>query len=402
MRVAVLGCGAVGSVFAKLAAVDKLGEVVCLDRSPERAKVFLSYGVQVDVPIETVDALNSEELTRKLTGFDFVVNALPTFVRVNRREVLLNPLVMMAALRAGANYMDFACYGGRRRRAEQLMLARQFSEAGLLALINTGGSPGLSNILARSAYEELDSTQVITVMSLEDQRGSTFVIPWSREEMLSVASPELAYRSGRFELREPFAEAEVCEFPEPFGSVRCYSVSNDESYTLPHFFRIRDFRYLAGGSDIEVLRALYRLGIFSGKPIRVRKALLTPREVLYHILESTVNPAEVDAALKRGDLEDAYFAIHVVAEGEVSGEKALARRYVFFPSQRRVAQLMPGATYITYPTAVCALAMLKAVKGRRLRGVLPPEVLPRPLRRLVLEELEKHHIIVSEEFRVLP
>ncbi|MEM4563380.1 MAG: saccharopine dehydrogenase NADP-binding domain-containing protein [Thermofilum sp.] len=402
MRVAVLGCGAVGSVFAKLAVEEKLGEVVCLDRYPERAKASLSYGVQADVPVEAVDALDGEGLTRKLAGFDFVVNALPTFARVNRREILLNPLVMAAALRAGANYVDLACYGGKKRRAEQLSLAGQFSGEGLLALINSGGSPGLSNILARSAYEELDSTQTVTVMSLEDQRGSTFVIPWSREEMLSVASPVLAYRNGRFELQDPFAEAEVCEFPEPLGSVRCYSVSNDESYTIPHFLRIRNFRYLAGGSDIEVLRALYRLGIFSSKPLRLRKALVTPREVLYHILESAVNPAEVDAALREGDLEDAYFAIQVVAEGEVSGERALARRYVIFPSQRRVAQLMPGATYITYPTAVCALAMLKAVKGRRLRGVLPPEALPRPLRRLVLEELERRHIIVNEEFKVLP
>lgn len=401
MRLAVLGCGAVGSVFAKLAAAEKLGEIVCLDRRPDRAKAFLSYGLAADVPVEEVDALKVDELAQKLAGFDFVVNALPTFARVNRRELTLNPLVMLSALRAGANYLDFACYGGKRRKAEQLSLARKFGEEGLLALINSGGSPGLSNLLARDAYEELDSVQTITVMSLEDQRGSTFVIPWSREEMLNVASPELAYRNGRFELREPFAETEVCEFPEPVGSVRCYSVSNDESYTIPHFLRIKNFRYMAGGSDIEVLRSLYRLGIFSSKPIRIRRILVTPREVLYHILESTVDPAEVDNALREGDLEDAFFAIQVIAEGEVSGERALSRRYVMFPSQRKVAQTMPGATYITYPTAICALAVLKAVKGRRLRGVLPPEALPRPLRKLVFEELEKAHIIASEEFKVL-
>ena len=401
MRIAVLGCGAVGSVFARIAVLEKLGEVVCMDRSAERARAFLDFDETRDLPVEQVDASRVEELAQKLGGFDLVVNALPTFLRVGRREVPLNPLVMEAALRAGASYMDFACYGGRRRRAEQLSLSKRFRDAGLLALINAGASPGLSNILAREVYEELDSTSTVTIMSLEDQRGSTFVIPWSREEMLNVASEELAYRDGRFELREPFAESELCEFPEPVGAVRCYSVPNDESYTIPHFLRIRSLRYLAGGSDIELLRALYRLGVFSDRPIRVGRALVTPREVVYHVLQSAVTPKDVERALREGDLEDALFAIQVIGEGEVSGERAQARRYIVFPSQRRLHEVMPGSTYITYPTARCGVALLKAVKGRKLRGVLPPEALPRPLRRLVLEDLERARMIVNEEFKVL-
>jgi hypothetical protein len=123
--------------------------------------------------------------------------------------------------------------------------------------------------------------------------------------------------------------------------------------------------------------------------------------VIYHVLQSAVTPRDVERALREGDLEDALFAIQVIGEGEVSGERAQARRYIVFPSQRKLHELMPGSTYITYPTARCGAAMLKAVRGRKLRGVLPPEALPRPLRRLVLEDLEKARMIVSEEFRVL-
>uniref|UniRef100_A0A7C4BB62 Saccharopine dehydrogenase NADP binding domain-containing protein n=1 Tax=Thermofilum pendens TaxID=2269 RepID=A0A7C4BB62_THEPE len=401
MRLAVLGCGAVGSVFARIAVLEKLGEVVCMDRSVERARAFLDYEEVRDLPVEQVDASKVDELSQRLKGFDFVVNALPTFLRVGRRELPLNPLVMEAALRAGVNYVDFACYGGGRRRAEQLLFSKKFRDAGLLALINVGASPGLSNLLAREVYEELDSTHTITIMSLEDQRGSSFVIPWSREEMFNVASEELAYRGGRFELREPFAETELCEFPEPIGVLRCYSVSNDESYTIPHFLRIRSLRYLAGGSDIEVLRALYRLGIFSDRPLRVGRALVTPREVIYHVLQNAVTPKDVERALREGDLEDALFALQVVGDGEVSGERALAKRHIVFPSQRKLHEVMPGSTYITYPTARCGVALLRAVKGRKLRGVLPPEALPRPLRKMALEDLEKAHMIVNEEFKVL-
>lgn len=403
MRLAVIGCGAVGSVLARLAAKTGLaGEVVCMDRSAERARSYLeAVEGEAEVHVEEVDASQAETLASKLAGFDFAVNALPTFVRRNHAEKPLNPLVMGACLKAGVPYMDMACYGGRRRRAEQLALAGRFRAEGLLAVINAGASPGLTNILAREAYEDFDRAHSIKVMSLEDQRGSSFVISWSREEMLNVATPVLVYRGGRYLFQEPFAESTVCEFPSPLGAVRCYSVSNDESYTIPAFLRVRDYSYYAGGSDIETLRALYRLGVLEDKSVIVRGRPVPLRSLLYQVLREPSGPREVLKAVEEGDLEDAYFAVKVVVEGEVGGEKALSSRAVVFPSQRRVNELLPGATYITYPTALAALAILKQVRGRRLSGVYPPEALPGVIRRAVLEELENHRIIVNEEFRVL-
>lgn len=401
MRLAIVGCGAVGSAIARLAVAKKAAEeVVCFDQNPERAKRYLSFGEALDIPVDRVDALNPEELASKLKGFDLAVNALPTFARVGRREVPLNPLVMRAALKAGTGYVDLACYGGRRRRAEQLALSREFAGAGLSAVINFGASPGLSNVLVREACEDLDSVETVRVVSVEDQRGSTFVIPWSREEMLMSAAPALAYRNGRFVWLEPFGESAVFELPEPIGTLRCYTLLNDETYTVPFFVKLRSFYYYAGGSDIETLRALYRLGILSGERVRIGKALVSPRELLYHILPSSPAPEEVLRMVQEGELEDAYFAIEVVAEGEVSGEPAESRRLVLFPSQRRVNELLPGATYITYPTALCAVALVRALRGRRLRGVLPGEALPRYIRRLLLEYLEEDRIVVNEEFKV--
>lgn len=64
--------------------------------------------------------------------------------------------------------------------------------------ISTLYSPGLANILAREAYEDLEEVDELSIMTLEDQKGSTFVIPWSREEMLNVASIDLAYKNKQF------------------------------------------------------------------------------------------------------------------------------------------------------------------------------------------------------------
>lgn len=402
MRIAVLGCGAVGSVVARLALKTQVAsDVLCLDRNTERAKSFLDFEDGRGIPVEEADAAQVDSLAGKLKGFDVVVNSLPTFVRVGEREILLNPLVMEAALRAGIAYVDMACYGGKRRRAEQLALAKRFATEGVLAVINSGASPGLTNILAREAYEDFDRAYSVKIMSLEDQRGSSFVISWSKEEMLNVATPVLAYRNGKYVVSEPFAETALCDFPEPLGTVRCYSVSNDESYTIPAFLRIRDFSYYAGGSDIETLRALYRLGILEDRKVNVRGRTVPLRSVLYQVLREPSGPREVLRAVEEGDIEDAYFAVKVVVEGEVSGSKAVSIRSVVFPSQRRVNELLPGATYITYPTALAVVALIKSLKGRRLSGVYPPEALPGIVRRSVLEELENYRIFVNEEFRVL-
>ncbi|MEM4595477.1 MAG: saccharopine dehydrogenase NADP-binding domain-containing protein [Thermofilaceae archaeon] len=402
MRLAVLGCGAVGSAVIRLALAKKVaGEVVGFDRDPERAKLYLPAEEGLDVPVEQADALKVEELAGKLKGFDYVVNALPTFAITGSREVPLNPIVMSAALKAGASYVDMACYGGRRTRAEQLAFSRQFRDAGLLAVINFGASPGLSNVLAREVWEDLDRVERIRIVSVEDQRGSTFVIPWSREEMLMSASPVLAYRGGRYVWLEPFEETTVVELPEPIGTLRCYTVLNDECYTIPRFLRTRNFDYYAGGSDVEVLRALYRLGILSSEPVRIGKVLVRPKDLLYRVLPPSPRPSDVLRVCREGELEDAYFAIEVTAEGEAGGEPAESKRFVFFPSQTRVNEILPGTTYITYPTALCVVALLHSVKGRRLQGVMPGEALPRYIRRSLISFLEENRIMVGEEFKPL-
>jgi saccharopine dehydrogenase-like NADP-dependent oxidoreductase len=402
MKIAVIGCGLVGSLIARLATSEKIVEEVgCFDKDHDRAKKYLSYPDPLDIPIIEADALNLEAFSGTLSNYDYLVNALPTFIKKDKKEILLNPLLMSVALKANINYVDLACYGGKRKRAEQLSMAKQFLSQGLLALINMGVSPGLANILAREAYEDLEEVDELSIMTLEDQKGSTFVIPWSREEMLNVASIDLAYKNKQFFFREPFAEARVCSFPEPIGSIRCYSVSNDEAYTIPSLLKINSFAYLAGGSDIEMLRALYRLGFFEDTPIKIRKTYVSPREFLYYVLQTPISPDYVVKVMEEGDLEDAQFALQVQAVGNISSEKAVSTRYIIFPGQRTINKVLPGATYITYPTALSLVAVLRAVKGKRLRGVLPGELLPRPIRRIVLDYIRGKKIHIGEEFKTI-
>ncbi|MEM1853118.1 MAG: hypothetical protein QXR56_05460, partial [Thermofilaceae archaeon] len=133
----------------------------------------------------------------------------------------------------------------------------------------------------------------------------------------------------------------------------------------------------------------------------IGKVLVRPKDLLYRVLPPSPRPSDVLRVCREGELEDAYFAIEATAEGEAGGEPAESKRFVFFPSQTRVNEILPGTTYITYPTALCVVALLHSVKGRRLQGVMPGEALPRYIRRSLISFLEENRIMVGEEFKPL-
>jgi saccharopine dehydrogenase-like NADP-dependent oxidoreductase len=399
MKIAIIGCGATGSVIARLLSREKfVNDFICLDKNIKRAKKFLGKG---GFRVEKVDARNTKELSKKIKDCDWVINALPTAYYLMGREILWNPRIMKVALKNGINYYDLACFGGKSTTAEQLHFQKKFEKEKLLAIINAGASPGLSNLLARENADELDIVEKIIIRTLEEQEGSEFILPWSKEEMLDMVCDVLIYANKKFRFKEPFSEVSAYEFPSPFKRMYCYLISNDETYTIPHFISTRYLDVKNAGSDIEILRTLYRLGIFEDKPMYFRKMKILPRNFIYSILPDVPTSREMIRIMKKGILEDGFFGIFVETLGKVVGKKVLVKSYTIFPSQKGINDILPGATYITYPTGVCVIAFLKTIYKRKIYGVLPPETFNKKIREKVIEELEKRKIIISSEYKTL-
>jgi saccharopine dehydrogenase-like NADP-dependent oxidoreductase len=399
MKVAILGCGATGSVIARLLSKEKfVSDGICLDRNVKRAKKFLG---KEGFKVEKVDARDAKELSKKLKDCDWVINALPTAYYSMGKEVLWNPRIMKVAMKNGINYYDLACFGGKSTTAEQLYFQKKFEKEKLLAIINAGASPGLTNLLARENADELDHVEKITIRTLEEQEGSEFILPWSKEEMLDMVCDVLVYVNKRFRFKEPFSEVSAYEFPPPFKRMYCYLISNDEVYTIPHFISTRYLDVKNAGSDIETLRTLYRLGIFEDKPVHFRRMKILPKDFIYSILPDVPTSKEMVGIVKKGVLENGFFGVFVETLGKVVGKKVLVKSYTVFPSQKMINDILPGATYITYPTGVCAIAFLKAIYKRKMQGVLPPEAFNKKIREKIVEELEKRKIIISSEYKTI-
>ena len=153
-----------------------------------------------------------------------------------------------------------------------IQLARHgdWEGAGLLALVGIGVEPGLSDIFARHAADELFSS--IREVGVRDGAdlvvegydfAPTFSIWTTIEECLNP--PLIWERERGFYTTAPFSEPEIFEFPEGIGPVECVNVEHEEVVLIPRWVDCErvTFKYGLGQEFIDVLATLHKLGLDS-------------------------------------------------------------------------------------------------------------------------------------------
>ena len=112
--------------------------------------------------------------------------------------------------------------------------ARGVAAAGLLALVGIGVEPGLADVFARHAADELFSTSSTRSGSATAPNlvvegydfAPTFSIWTTIEECLNP--PLIWERERGFYTTAPFSEPELFDFPEGIGPVECVNVEHEE------------------------------------------------------------------------------------------------------------------------------------------------------------------------------
>jgi saccharopine dehydrogenase-like NADP-dependent oxidoreductase len=400
MDILVLGCGTTGSAIIRLLLKEKfIDEIYCISENEKIARNFLLKDFK-NIEFRKANALNFKSVKGFMKKCDFVINALPSYVETHGEDILVNQKILEFCLKVGVNYLDLACYGDYKKKiAEQLLLKEQFEKEKLFGLINAGVSPGLTNLIVKESSEEFDYIETIKIRTLEEQQGLEFVLPWSREGLFDIASDVLVYRNYKFSIKEPFTDREMYEYPS--GKMPCYLLAHDETLTIPHFIKVRNLDVKGGGGDVEVLMALYKLGIFEKERISVGKFRISPRRFAYSIIRGTPTTKEFVKILDKGILEDATFGVFVDCKGSLGKSKLLVKTYTTF-SQKTINKKLHGANYISYPTAISSTIFLKSVqRGKKLYGILPTESLPKAMRKRILNELERKEIILNVEYKKL-
>jgi saccharopine dehydrogenase-like NADP-dependent oxidoreductase len=286
VRVLVIGAGGVGAAVASVARRrDFFERLVLADVDPARAQAAVDREDDARFEAATVDASDAESITElaRAERADVILNAVdPRF----------NPPIFQAAFDAGCTYLDLAmtlsdAATGVKLGDAQFAQAEQWESAGLLALVGIGVEPGLSDVFARYAADELfadiDLVGVRDGANLEVEGYSfapTFSIWTTIEECLNP--PVIWERDRGWYTTEPFSEPEVFVFPEGIGPVECVNVEHEEVLLIPRWVDCRrvDFKYGLGDEFIEVLKTLHKLGLDSKEPVRVRGLEVAPRDVV--------------------------------------------------------------------------------------------------------------------------
>ena len=391
MRVLLVGAGGVGGSIALIAARRTFFDVMVVsDYDEQRAAEVAASADDPRFSSARVDASDEAQVAALIAEHrcDVLVNATdPRFVM---------PL-FRAALAAGIDYLDMAmslsqphptdpyAQTGVKLGDEQFALAEEWEAAGHLALVGMGIEPGMADVFARYAADELFST--IEELGVRDGANLTvagydfapsFSIWTTIEECLN---PPVVWESGRgWFTTPPFSEPEVFDFPDGIGPVECVNVEHEEVLLMPRWIdagRVT-FKYGLGEEFIQVLQVLHKLGLDRTDPVRVRDVTVSPRDVVAAVLP---NPATL------GDRMNGKTCAGLWVKG--AGKDGAPREvYLYHVVDNEWSMREYGAQAVVWQTALNPVVALELMAAGAWSGagVLGPEALPpKPFLNLVNE-----------------
>jgi lysine 6-dehydrogenase len=380
--VAVVGAaGIIGpAIVATLAEQEAVERILVLDMNEAGAREVAERHGGGKATAGGLDVTDRERAEAALEGADVVLNTA---------SYRVNLAAMEAALAAGAHYVDLG--GLFYVTLEQLKLDVRFREAGRLAVLGMGSTPGKTNVMAARAVELLgDDVERIVVGAAgrdPDPPAGPLVAPYALETILDELSmPTPVVRDGEVMYVPPMSEAGTVEFGPPAGPAETIYTIHSEQATFPQSFGARNvsFQLSLNPVFLDRIRFLTEIGLAHTEPVEVRGMRVTPRHVLLALL----------AQLPKASPSHHAFGIHRIEAHGAEGGLAIVECVTSAVDR---LDFGGGVLSTACPPAVVA-DMLCRGELAAYTGVLPSErcVPYGPL----FERLERYGVRVREEVRL--
>ncbi|QEW02609.1 saccharopine dehydrogenase family protein [Microbacterium lushaniae] len=381
MRILIIGAGGVGSAAARIAVRRSFFDaLVIADYDPARPAALVAELGDPRLSAAHVDASSAQSVADLVRAHDIthVLNA------VDPRFVLP---IFDGCFAAGVTYLDMAMslstrhperpfeLPGVKLGDEQFARADAWERRGLLALVGIGVEPGLSDVFARYAEDELFSE--IDELGVRD--GANLVVAgydfapsfsiWTTIE--ECLNPPVVYERDRgWYTTEPFSEPEVFDFPEGIGPVECVNVEHEEVLLMPRWTSAKrvTFKYGLGDEFIEVLKVLAKLGLDRTDPVTVKGVEVSPRDVVAACLP---DPATLGDRMSGKTCAGVW----VTGTGK-DGSPRSTYLYHVADNERTMAEY--GSQAVVWQTALNPLIALELLAAGTWSGagVLGPEAFP--------------------------
>lgn len=282
MRVLVLGAaGVMGRrVASELARDPNVDSLVVSARRDEAAQELgkILGGSSGKVSAITLEITEAPALIRAARDADVVVSCAGPFY-------LYEIDCVRAAIDAGTHYVSLCDDHVVTDRV--LALNASARDAGVTVVSGCGFSPGITNLLASMATEELDSVEEIAVSiagSSADPSGPATALHFVA--MMAADAPEISDHAA--DLAAAGTSPKLVYFPEPVGWVETFRCGHPEVVTLPKVHSdLRALRFRIGLTEraaMDVARASLAAGLLATE--RNRRAWVRFSKPLRPFLES--------------------------------------------------------------------------------------------------------------------
>jgi saccharopine dehydrogenase-like NADP-dependent oxidoreductase len=270
--------------------------ITVADYNAARAHEVVAALNHPNIEARQIDVTNEKQLTALIHGSNVVLNAV---------DYIFNEPVLRACIRERVHYADLG--GLFHMTRKQLAMDDEAQAAGITAIAGIGGTPGITNVLARQAVDRLERVDSIKIQAGGNDATNSHAplsVPYSMRTILDefTTSPQV-FQDGNWYAQQPLSGQEEIVFPAPVGRVNAVYSLHSECATFPLSFRDKgihhvSFKIAFPGDFLAKLKFLVDLGFGNEEPIEVQGVKVAPREVLLHLLEAfpveEAEPQDID------------------------------------------------------------------------------------------------------------
>ncbi len=358
-------------------------KITVADFNEEEGRKVVEWLNDPRVDFAQVNVLNHEETVEKMRGYDIVMDGT---------TITLNGLSTACIAEAGCHGINLNGFG------EEDRSHNVFIQNGKTCLPGFGMTPGLTQMMAMHAANQLD-----TVKSVRVSHGSFRPIAFSKsiaETTTYEYDPGLptrvVYENGEFIQVPPFARPREIQLPEPYGKTVQYIIPHSETKTLAKALKDKNVSLIEvrgtwPKENMELVKALYNYGFLRNKKIRMNGQEFGILDCISEYLYQS----------EKGNQTELYgYALHVEVTGMKDGKRYQHTLTHTHPSSDGSVEDWEGLRAYTRNVGIpMAIATELIAKGSvEKKGVIiPEEAFLEP--GIIFKGLEKRGIFVHEEVK---
>ena len=277
---------------------------------------------------------------------------------------------------------------------------RQFSGKGKVCVPGMGMTPGITNLMAKHAADQLETVDIIRIShgAFRPVAFSPAIAETTRIEYDPDLPSRVVYENGEFVQVPPFARPREIELPHPYGTHTQYIIPHAQTTTLPQSLADKQIQLIeVRGTwplkNMALIRTLYDWGFMRNDKIEVDGTEVRILDAIAdYLLQS-----------KEGQTTDLYgYALHVEVTGSREGKKYRHLLTHTHPasdgSVKGWEELRAYTRCVGIPMSIGA--QMIAHGQFRGSGVVAPELAFEPT--AVFTELAERGIIVHKKIEDLP